>query len=414
MQRAFLDMLGKTAEKEGVFAVVTVIAVRGSSSAKPGSKAIIGPDGRNLWGWVGGGCAESFIIEQALETLAAASPRVITVDLDDELLGVGMPCGGYMDVYIEPFLAARPMLLLGEGPVVRSLSLLASLAGFAVTVQSPNLDKQEHPLAAGVRAAPLGDARVQPGALVALTQRLPERDALIGKLLADGARYLGLTYASAEETDALEKRFGVARVVFPLKIPSDVPPAVAAIDVIVQILGQDRNTSGKPLSLNATKPLVFADRSDPELAIIGRGRIAEELARLGVLLGWPVTVNDTGLSADDYPRGARLIVDDLGMALDHLNERSMVVIASQHKGDHRAALTAIRKKAAYIALIASRKRAGLVLDYLREKGCRANELAVVHAPAGVDIVSRNPFEIGLRIFGEMLGLLRENGGRDGA
>ncbi|HUJ76126.1 MAG TPA: XdhC family protein, partial [bacterium] len=48
------------------FAVATVIRVHGSASARPGSKALIDARGRNVFGWVGGGCAESLVRDESL------------------------------------------------------------------------------------------------------------------------------------------------------------------------------------------------------------------------------------------------------------------------------------------------------------------------------------------------------------
>ena len=119
-----LQSLGKP------FAVATVIAVRGSASAKPGSKAIISAEGVNLWGWVGGGCAETFVARNALEAMEEGQTRIIQADLDDEVFGLGMPCGGVMDIFIDPY--HPPMLLpIATNAVnVEVVSYLAKLCGF--------------------------------------------------------------------------------------------------------------------------------------------------------------------------------------------------------------------------------------------------------------------------------------------
>jgi xanthine dehydrogenase accessory factor len=89
-----LEMLGS----ERSFAVATVVNVRGSASGKPGAKAIFDEHGHNLHGWVGGGCVERFTGEQAVAAIAEGRPRLVVADLDDEVLGLGMPCGGVMDI----------------------------------------------------------------------------------------------------------------------------------------------------------------------------------------------------------------------------------------------------------------------------------------------------------------------------
>src|SRR5215472_9667014 len=93
------------------FAVATVVRVEGSSSARPGSKAIIDDQGKLVLGWIGGGCAESAVRSEALRSLKQQAPLLVTLDLTEEILGVGMPCGGKMDVFIEPVLP-KPELLI--------------------------------------------------------------------------------------------------------------------------------------------------------------------------------------------------------------------------------------------------------------------------------------------------------------
>ena len=59
------------------------------------------------------------------------------MDLDDEVLGVGMPCGGKMDVYIEPHFPPRSLLIAGQNKLARHLNLIAQQAGYAVTIHGP-------------------------------------------------------------------------------------------------------------------------------------------------------------------------------------------------------------------------------------------------------------------------------------
>lgn len=96
------------------FAVAKVIRISGSSSAKPGATALIDDLGKNRNGWMGGGCAEAFVCRQALEAIAEKAPRVVEVDLDDEVFGIGMPCGGKMEVYIEPILPRPEIVVSGS------------------------------------------------------------------------------------------------------------------------------------------------------------------------------------------------------------------------------------------------------------------------------------------------------------
>jgi xanthine dehydrogenase accessory factor len=50
------------------------------------------------------GCVESDIAEQAKEVLATGKPKLLSYGIsDDDALGVGLPCGGEIDVFVERF-----------------------------------------------------------------------------------------------------------------------------------------------------------------------------------------------------------------------------------------------------------------------------------------------------------------------
>ncbi|MCM2348718.1 MAG: XdhC family protein [Bacteriovoracaceae bacterium] len=93
------------------YAIATVIEVLGSASARTSSKAIFDQDGVNLLGWVGGGCAERFIGEEAVQAIREGKTRIVLADLDDEIFGLGVACGGKMRVFIDPILPAEVMML---------------------------------------------------------------------------------------------------------------------------------------------------------------------------------------------------------------------------------------------------------------------------------------------------------------
>ena len=75
-------------------------------------------------GWVA--VVAEALSERLLECLQDGQTRIIEIDLDDEVLGVGMPCGGKMEVYVEPFLPQPELMLVGQG---RIAELVAELDG---------------------------------------------------------------------------------------------------------------------------------------------------------------------------------------------------------------------------------------------------------------------------------------------
>ena len=55
-----------------------------------------------LVGTVGGGCGEAEVIETAHQVMEDGAPRLVRVDLTDDLLTWSPAvCGGIMDVFIE-------------------------------------------------------------------------------------------------------------------------------------------------------------------------------------------------------------------------------------------------------------------------------------------------------------------------
>lgn len=252
MMKDVLDIMKELRDKGELHALATVIETAGSVSAKTGSKAVIDQNGRVLAGWVGGGCAESTACSEALACMASGETTIIDIDLDDEMLGAGMPCGGSMRVYVEPILAK------------------------------------------------------------------------------------------------------------------------------------------------------------PTLWIMGHGRVAETLSLLGDVLGMNVVVNDPVADVEKFPTAQRLINDDIDYNELNPLPDDYVVIATQHKGDHESMVRALKSDAKYIALIASRKRAGLVMEYLREEGVTDAEIDRVMAPSGLDLGARTPEEIALCVMSEIV-LIRRGG-----
>jgi xanthine dehydrogenase accessory factor len=250
MDQNLLKVAHELALRGKPFAIATVVRVEGSSSAPCGSSAIIDAGGKLLGGWVGGGCAESAVRRAAIDAIGQGQPHTITLDLTSEVLGVGMPCGGLVDVFLEPV--------------------------------------------------------------------LPQ----------------------------------------------------------------------------------------PELVILGHGRIAEVLAKLGSLMNYRVTVADPAANRSSFPDAERLFTDDYDLSKANIGSGCYVVIATQHRGDHQILRRVLNTLAPYVALIASLHRAQLVLEDLQASGIPRKQLDRVWTPAGIDISAATPEEIALSVMGQVVAVRR--------
>src|SRR6185437_3092830 len=94
-------------------AVATVVATRRSAPRPVGSKLVVAESGE-LAGSVSGGCVESDVVLAAQEVLAGGEPRLLTYGITDEMaFGIGLPCGGEIDVFVEELTEAeRPEVTL--------------------------------------------------------------------------------------------------------------------------------------------------------------------------------------------------------------------------------------------------------------------------------------------------------------
>lgn len=139
----------------------------------------------------------------------------------------------------------------------------------------------------------------------------------------------------------------------------------------------------------------------PNLMVVGRSPAVDALARMAAALGWTATVVDDGGAESDHPGvdGVRTTLD-----LSAAGAGSFVVVATQGHYDEDALRAALATEAAYVGLVASRKRAEAVLGYLRDQGVPQEQLARVHAPAGIDLGPVAPAEIAVAILAELVEL----------
>jgi xanthine dehydrogenase accessory factor len=124
------------------FVVATVVRVERPTSAKPGDRALVLPDG-TIEGFVGGVCAESTVRLQALRLLETGESTLLRISADDlaepaspgeGVTAVGNPClsGGTLEIFLEAVLPPMLVHVFGESPVARALASLGTALGCEV------------------------------------------------------------------------------------------------------------------------------------------------------------------------------------------------------------------------------------------------------------------------------------------
>ena len=82
--------------------VATVVATRRSAPRPIGTSLAVSESGK-MCGSVSGGCVESDVFDNAMSVMQDGTPRLLHYGITDEMAwDVGLPCGGEIDVFVEP------------------------------------------------------------------------------------------------------------------------------------------------------------------------------------------------------------------------------------------------------------------------------------------------------------------------
>src|ERR1039458_4648051 len=115
-------------------ALATIVQVRGSIPSFESAKLLVREDG-SMVGTIGGGCVEAEVWNAAREVMETEKPKHLTFSLGkDAAYDNGLICGGQLDVFVEAVLPIPHAFIFGAGHISKSLSKVATLAGFASVV----------------------------------------------------------------------------------------------------------------------------------------------------------------------------------------------------------------------------------------------------------------------------------------
>ncbi len=349
----FYTALKRSLETAQTIAVATIVRTRGSSPREVGARMVIRPDGATD-GTVGGGCGEAEVWRAALEVIEDEQPRMVVVDLTNEIaMSSDGVCGGVLDIFVEPWHANGFDV---AGTMLSAFSQRKSAATATVVSRSRGL-----PARIGEKVLIL-DGKIHEGGFG--WNLLQERVVADAPSVLAGGESQWRSYAFEE---------GQVGVFFDLVVP--------------------RQT----------------------LVVVGAGHVAVPIAEVGRLLDFEVVVIDDRPSfanPERFPHADRIIVDDFTSALDQIEitpSTYVVLVTRAHSFDVHALRKIVSKPAGYIGMIGSRRRVYAVFKLLRDEGVPLEDLMRVHAPIGLDIKTETPGEIAVSVGAELLTVRRGGG-----
>jgi xanthine dehydrogenase accessory factor len=265
------------------FALATVVRCERPTSAKPGAKAIVRPDG-TVTGWIGGSCAEPLVVREALAALQDGQPRLLALAGEgtrphgsprEGVREHAMPChsGGTLEIYIEPVLPKPSLVLVGSGPVVATLATLAAAAGFEVSAVAGE------PELGGLALAP------ETAVVVATHGRFDE--AALERILRTEARYVSLVASPKRARTVVETLTARDVPTERLKAPAGldlgaVTPEEIAVSILAEIVQARRTRQPEPPpTAPAPGPAPATDALDPICGMtveIAQARYVSEVA----------------------------------------------------------------------------------------------------------------------------------------
>jgi xanthine dehydrogenase accessory factor len=167
--------------------MATLVGVRGTSSARVGSRMWIGPDGSAIGAVTIGGCVDVRAIELSGEVLADGQSRLVEMALgDEEAQALGMTCGGTVELLVEridrssvaaqsvidQLAATRTLVIVGGSEIAVALARIARTLDLRVVI----VDGREH---------------------LANRERFPEADEIRLGIPSELVAEIGLTPATA-------------------------------------------------------------------------------------------------------------------------------------------------------------------------------------------------------------------------
>jgi len=161
---------------------------------------------------------------------------------------------------------------------------------------------------------------------------------------------------------------------------------------------------------------VFAELlgNEKKMVICGAGHVSMPVIEIAKMLGFRVT------AIDDRPQFVQNALDhgaDEGIcsgfeeALADIPgdpDTFFIIVTRGHMSDSECLLSTVNKPHAYIGMIGSRRKVGLVKQMLADNGVPQDVIDSVHTPIGLKIGAETPEEIAVSIIAEIIDVKNRN------
>lgn len=154
--------------------------------------------------------------------------------------------------------------------------------------------------------------------------------------------------------------------------------------------------------------------NEPELVICGAGHVSMPVITIAKMTGFRVTaiddrerfVNDALSHGAD--RGLCMGFEEALSQIPGSPDAYFVIVTRGHLSDSECLLSIVKKSHAYIGMIGSRRKIGMVKELLTEAGVPQDVIDSVHMPIGLPIGAETPEEIAVSIMAEIIEVKRKS------
>ncbi len=255
-------------------ALATIVEVRGSIPSYESAKLLVREDG-SMTGTIGGGCVEAEVWNAAREVIDTEKPKRLAFNLgQDAAYDNGLICGGQLEVFVEPVLPIPHAYIFGAGHISKSLSKVATLAGFATVViddRESFANRERFPEAKEVHAGEYEEVfarlAVNENSYLIIVTRGHRDDMRVLKLaVATPARYIAMIGSRRKVLNVIREleKEGIPRAAFerihaPMGLDiGAVSPEEIAVSVAAEMIAVRRRAASNWRSLAMS---VFGDES---------------------------------------------------------------------------------------------------------------------------------------------------------